>query len=78
MREILKTWNSFERKVLNKEEALEFFKGNIYKEELINEISEKGEEITIYQSGNFSDLCRGGHIENIKEIKPDSLNSKNC
>jgi threonyl-tRNA synthetase len=73
MREILKTWNSFERKVLNKEEALEFFKGNIYKEELINEISEKGEEITIYQSGNFSDLCRGGHIENIKEIKPDSF-----
>jgi len=73
MREILKTWTSFEKKVLSKNEALEMFKGNVYKEELINEIANKGEEITVYQSGNFSDLCRGGHIENAKEIKPDSF-----
>ena len=63
MKELLKTWSSFEKKTLTKDEALKMFKGNTYKEELINGIAEKGEEITIYISGDFSDLCRGGHIE---------------
>jgi len=69
MHKILKTWSTFEKKVLTKEEALKMFAGNEYKEELINDIIEKGEEITVYTSGNFSDLCRGGHIKNVKEIK---------
>lgn len=73
MKEILKTWTSFEKKVLNKKEALKMFAGNAYKEELINGIAEKGEEITIYTSGNFSDLCRGGHANNMKEIKDGSF-----
>ncbi len=73
MKEIIKTWSTFEKKILNKEEALDFFKNNEYKIELIKEISEKGEEISVYQSGNFSDLCRGGHIENIKEIEDGSF-----
>ena len=68
MKEIAKTWKNFEKKILSKEEALELFKDNIYKIELINEISGKGESITIYQSGNFIDLCRGGHVDDIKEI----------
>jgi len=72
MKELLKTWTTFEKKILNKEEALKMFKGNVYKEELINGIVEKGEEITIYTSGNFSDLCRGGHSDNMKEIKDGS------
>ena len=73
MQDILKTWSKFEKKVLTKEEALGIFTGNVYKEELINQISDKGEEITIYTSGQFFDLCRGGHIENMKEIKEDSF-----
>lgn len=73
MKEILKTWTTFEKKVLTKEEALEFFAGNEYKEELIREITDKGEEITVYQSGDFADLCRGGHIENAKDIKEGSF-----
>ena len=73
MKEIIKTWSTFEKKVLTKEEALELFKDNEYKIELINEISEKNEEITVYQSGNFVDLCRGGHIENVKDIKDGSF-----
>jgi threonyl-tRNA synthetase len=73
MKELLKTWTTFEKKVLSKDEALKMFAGNIYKEELINGIVEKGEEITVYTSGNFSDLCRGGHIENVKEIKDGSF-----
>lgn len=73
MREILKTWTTFKKKVLTKEEALNFFKNNEYKEELIEEISNRGEEITVYTSGNFFDLCRGGHVEDAKEINPDSF-----
>lgn len=73
MKEMIKTWNSFEKKVLTKEEAFEIFKGNTYKEELINGIIEKGEEITVYKSGEFLDLCRGGHVENMKEIKEGSF-----
>lgn len=73
MKEILKSWSTFEKKILTKSEALEMFAGNVYKEELINGIVEKGEEITIYTSGNFTDLCRGGHIENMKNIKDGSF-----
>lgn len=73
MRELIKTWSSFEKKILTKEEALELFKGNDYKIEMINEIANKGEEITIYQSGNFIDLCRGGHVDNVSEIKEGSF-----
>jgi threonyl-tRNA synthetase len=72
MKELQKTWSGFEKKILTKEEAIEFFKGNTYKEELINGIIEKGEEITIYTSGDFSDLCRGGHTDDMKEIKDGS------
>ncbi|ETB63595.1 TPA: threonine--tRNA ligase [Candidatus Nomurabacteria bacterium] len=72
MHELIKTWSTFEKKVLSKEEALEFFKDNIYKEELINAIVNKNEDITVYTSGNFSDLCRGGHIENMADIKGNS------
>ncbi|MFA5773638.1 MAG: threonine--tRNA ligase [Candidatus Paceibacterota bacterium] len=73
MKELIKTWTTFKKKVLTKDEALKMFADNTYKEELINGIIEKGEEITIYTSGKFSDLCRGGHIESMKEIKKGSF-----
>lgn len=73
MRELLKEWKNFEGKELTKEEALEKFAGNQYKEELVREISEKGEKITIYKSGDFEDLCRGGHVSNIKDIDPKAF-----
>ncbi len=70
MHKIIKTWEGFERHNVSKEEALSEFSNNEYKVELINEISAKGEEISIYQSGEFRDLCRGGHVENpAEEIK---------
>lgn len=65
----LPEWVEFTHKELKKEEALELFAGNIYKTELINEISDRGEKITTYTCGGFTDLCRGGHLENpSKEI----------
>jgi threonyl-tRNA synthetase len=67
MRELLKTWEKFEHKEVSVEEAGEHFKDNPYKLELINDIVAKGEKITLYTSGNFTDLCRGGHVEHPKK-----------
>jgi threonyl-tRNA synthetase len=58
MRELLKHWKGFESKEVSQAEAEEFFKDNPYKLELINEIAAKGEKITLYTSGKFTDLCR--------------------
>lgn len=64
MTELLPTWESFEHREVSEKEAKEIFKGNPYKLELIDEISQKGEKVTIYKSGDFEDLCRGGHSKN--------------
>lgn len=72
MKSSLSSWTEFTHKVVTQGEALEIFSGNEYKIELINEIANKGEEITIYTCGGFTDLCRGGHSENpAKEIPVD-------
>ena len=44
-----------------------------YEEELISEIEKSGEEITLYTSGDFTDLCRGGHVKSAKDIDPKSF-----
>jgi threonyl-tRNA synthetase len=70
MKELLPTWTAFSHKEVNVEEALEYYKGNIYKQELINEHKDAG--LTFYTCGNFTDLCRGGHTENpAQEIPAD-------
>ena len=73
MREILKTWKTFEGREVSANEAKDIFPDNPYKKEIIDELSEKGEKITLYTSGSFTDLCRGGHVENAKDIKPNSF-----
>lgn len=74
MKKNLPRWTEFTHKEVSKDEAAELFKGNEYKLELINEISERGEKITVYTCGGFTDLCRGGHSENpAKEIAADSF-----
>jgi threonyl-tRNA synthetase len=73
MKKRLPKWTSWENKEVSKDEALQFFK-NEYKAELINEIDGRGEKITTYTCGGFTDLCRGGHLENpAKEIDPESF-----
>lgn len=70
MKKIIKTWKKFEKIELKPNEAKKKYQDNPYKLEIINEIIKKGEKITIYKSGDFEDLCRGGHCENpSKEIK---------
>ena len=56
------------RKEITKEKALAIFGNDEYKLELIEAI-EDGELITIYEQGEFADLCAGGHVTNTKEIK---------
>jgi len=74
MREILKTWKEFQGEEKSEKEAKEHFKKNEYKIELIKEIEGKKEKITFYKSGEFVDLCRGGHLENpAKDISPDAF-----
>ncbi|MFA6585783.1 MAG: threonine--tRNA ligase [Candidatus Paceibacterota bacterium] len=72
MKEILKSWKQFEGIEKTEKEAKEYFSKNEYKLELIDEITGKGEKITFYTCGAFTDLCRGGHLENpSKEISSD-------
>ena len=69
MNEIICNNEDFVRFELTKEEALEKFKDNPYKVELINELPE-GELITMYRTGDdFYDLCRGPHVENTKYLR---------
>ncbi|MBR1773167.1 MAG: threonine--tRNA ligase [Eubacterium sp.] len=68
MREILKRREDWICKEVSKEEALEIFKDQKYKVELINDLP-ADEKITIYYTGeDFVDLCRGPHISNSQEL----------
>ena len=67
MRALLPGWTRFSREIVSPDQAREVFAGNVYKQELIDEIVMKGEPITLYTSGGFTDLCRGGHSEKPSE-----------
>lgn len=69
MSKTLIDWNSFTSRVVSEAEAKKIYRDNPYKLELIDEIVKRGEKITLYKSGMFEDLCKGGHSENpVKEI----------
>lgn len=73
MKKLSNSWTEFTHKEVSESEAKEHFKNNPYKIELIDEIVAKGEKITFYTCGGFTDLCRGGHVENPnKEIEDGS------
>lgn len=73
MRKILPTWDKFERSELTAEEAKKEYPGNPYKHELINEFTADGSKVSFYKSGDYWDLCKGGHVESMKEIDPQSF-----
>lgn len=73
MNEIIKRDENFVRKEISKNEALEMFKENPYKCEIINELPEN-EIISVYYLGDdFVDLCRGPHVENTKFLRSFSF-----
>ena len=69
MQEIVNKGEEFKREVVSKEKALELFKNNEYKTEIINELP-NGEEVSIYYTGdNFLDLCRGPHVDSTRRLQ---------
>ncbi len=73
MRELLPSWKSFERHELSPEDAKKEYPNNPFKHELIDEFSGEGQTLTFYKSGDYWDLCRGGHAEGISGIDPKSF-----
>lgn len=85
MKEIIKGGYDFKVKEVTPDEALKFFKSQKYKTELINdlvngrvdengnEIASPAEKMTFYTQDTFTDLCRGPHVKNTKEINPDAI-----
>ncbi|MDH5546696.1 MAG: threonine--tRNA ligase [Gammaproteobacteria bacterium] len=74
MQDIIKQDIPVHRKEMKREEAIEFFKnmGEVYKAEIIESIP-KGETISLYEQGDFIDLCRGPHIPSTGKIKAVKL-----
>lgn len=82
MREMIKQDLEFKREEINAEKARKIFKDQPFKLELIEELADKNEQITIYKTSSnikgqvsdvFADLCQGHHIENTQEINPDAF-----
>lgn len=69
MHEVVKGWKDIEGQEVSLYEAKEMFSDNPYKLELIEDLAKEDQKITIYESGNFVDLCRGGHIKDPQKIK---------
>src|SRR3989338_7885075 len=64
MRNLLPRWKGFERHELPPDLAKKEYPENPYKHELIDEFSLEGQKLTFYKSGDYWDLCRGGHVDN--------------
>lgn len=67
MKKIAKDGKRIVRKEISKEEALEMFADDPYKIDLIQDLDDG--TITCYQQGEFIDLCRGPHVDTVKELK---------
>ena len=69
MKKIAKDGKRIVRNEISKEEALEKFKDDLYKIDLISRMDEKEQVISCYTQGDFTDLCRGPHVDTVKELK---------
>lgn len=69
MKKISKDNKLIKRIELSKEEALDMFKDDPYKIDLISRMDENDTVISAYKQGDFIDLCRGPHVESTKLIK---------
>ena len=69
MKKISKDGKRIVREEITKEEALEKFKDDPYKIDLISRMDEENTIISMYTQGDFTDLCRGPHVATVKELK---------
>ncbi len=68
MKEIINSNIAFVRKEVTYDEASNLMQGQPYKLELIEDLKNTGSNTSVYESGNFTDLCAGPHIENSSEL----------
>ncbi|MDR2269026.1 MAG: threonine--tRNA ligase [Rickettsiales bacterium] len=73
MRELIKSSGKFERREVSLIEAKKIFAAQPYKMEWLNEHDEKGEKLSVYKFRDFSDLCKGPHVESSKDLPRDSF-----
>lgn len=71
MKKLVEDNLNFEKYYISKEEAFKKFKNQPYKIDLINNLKDK--KVSIYKLGEFEDLCKGPHLDNIKNIKSIKL-----
>ena len=71
MKELIKKNISFKKKIVSRTKAKKIFKNQPYKLELIAGLP--GKNLSLYESGNFLDLCKGPHIKSTREIPKDSF-----
>lgn len=69
MKKLAKDGKRIVRNEISKEEALEQFKNDPYKIDLITRMDEDSTVISTYTQGDFTDLCRGPHVDTVKECK---------
>ena len=69
MKKISKDGKRIYREEISKSEALKKFKDDPYKIDLISRMDENNTIISMYTQGDFTDLCRGPHVESVKELK---------
>ncbi|PKL14259.1 MAG: threonine--tRNA ligase, partial [Spirochaetae bacterium HGW-Spirochaetae-8] len=72
MKTIIHENKEFKRIVVSRDEARKMFAGQVYKLELIEAIPEN-EEVSLYNQGGFTDLCRGPHVASTKELNAESF-----
>ena len=72
MREILKSKAAFVKEVVSKDEAAQAFGAQKYKQELLAGLP-ANEEISLYRSHGFVDLCRGPHVDTMADLDPQSF-----
>ena len=73
MRDLIKSNGRFEQKIVDLAEAKKIFADQPYKMEWLNEYDAAGEKLSIYTFRDFTDLCRGPHVESSKDLPRDGF-----
>ena len=73
MRELIKSNGRFEQRIIELDEAKQIFANQPYKMEWLNEYDAAGEKLSIYTFRDFTDLCRGPHVESSKDLPRDGF-----
>ena len=73
MRELIKSNGRFEQRFVSLDEAKGLFKFQPYKMEWLNEYDAAGEQLSVYTFRDFTDLCRGPHVESSKDLPRDGF-----